>query len=577
MKLAAACAVLLFALGNAASAAELAARLRYPIAMARLDEQTLVTANERSGTVSIFDLEEERVVSELPVGQKLTDLAVIPGRCVLVTDSASGEVITLQPMGRGKLTESSRLKVSGDAVGIVVRRDGNEAYIVSQWSRTIDFCTVAADGRLTLADTLRLPFCGGRMILVPEGKHLIVAEAFGGRVAVIDVAKRSIVSVRDTQGHNLAALVWDEHQDRLLVAHQILASSLPVTLDNIQWGAVLKNVVRMIPREQLLDPAVNLATQTRAIALGQEGDGSADPSAILPQPDGGFLVTLGGAREMVAVESTGLVVQRIQVGRRPVGILPGVGANETIVLNQFDNSLSFIDLSRGELSQAISLGRTNPLTPAERGEQLFYDARLSFEKWMSCHSCHTHGHTNGLSADTLGDNSFGAPKRTLTLLGTRDTDRWAWNGEVKELHEQVRKSIETSMHGDATADEVYDLTAYLHSLAPPPPLQVKAADVADQKLIERGRKVFATQKCNDCHIGPLTYTSHDVYDVGMPDENKQAKFNPPSLRGVGQASRYFHDGRATALEDVLDVFGHQVREPLTDDDRAALLRFLRSL
>ena len=44
-----------------------------------------------------------------------------------------------------------------------------------------------------------------------------------------------------------------------------------------------------------------------------------------------------------------------------------------------------------------------------RGERLFHDARLSHDGWMSCHSCHVDGHTNGLVADTLGDGSYGAP------------------------------------------------------------------------------------------------------------------------------------------------------------------------
>jgi cytochrome c peroxidase len=81
----------------------------------------------------------------------------------------------------------------------------------------------------------------------------------------------------------------------------------------------------------------------------------------------------------------------------------------------------------------------------------------------------------------------------------------------------------------------------------------------------------------DCHIPPLTFTSHDVFDVGLPDENKLAKFNPPSLRGVGQGQSFLHDARATRLEDVFDVYGHQLRGELADADRADLLRFLRGL
>ena len=48
---------------------------------------------------------------------------------------------------------------------------------------------------------------------------------------------------------------------------------------------------------------------------------------------------------------------------------------------------------------------------------------------MSCHSCHTDGHTNGQLNDNLSDfKTFGAPKRVLSLLGKRDTMPLAWNG-----------------------------------------------------------------------------------------------------------------------------------------------------
>src|SRR5690606_29472947 len=134
--------------------------------------------------------------------------------------------------------------------------------------------------------------------------------------------------------------------------------------------------------------------------------------------EGGFVVALAGADELIMVESTGLVRNRQTLGHRPIALLAGASERELLAVNQFDSSLSFVDLA-SQSSAALSLGPAPTLSAAERGERLFYDARLSFEKWMSCHSCHTDGHTNGQLADTLGDDSHGAAKRTLTLLGTR--------------------------------------------------------------------------------------------------------------------------------------------------------------
>jgi cytochrome c peroxidase len=77
-------------------------------------------------------------------------------------------------------------------------------------------------------------------------------------------------------------------------------------------------------------------------------------------------------------------------------------------------------------------------------------------------------------------------------------------------------------------------------------------------------------------VPPLTYTSDTTYDVQIHDEAGHKLFNPPSLRGVSQRDRYFHDARAKSLEEVLEQ-GHFTQKTLTPEERTALLRFLRSL
>ena len=95
---------------------------------------------------------------------------------------------------------------------------------------------------------------------------------------------------------------------------------------------------------------------------------------------------------------------------------------------------------------------------------------------MSCHSCHTDGHTNNLLSDTLGDGSYGAPKRVPSLLGVAETGPWTWTASVARLEDQVQKSIATTMHGTKLPEsQISDLTAYLATLAPPSPRDTGAA------------------------------------------------------------------------------------------------------
>ena len=121
-----------------------------------------------------------------------------------------------------------------------------------------------------------------------------------------------------------------------------------------------------------------------------------------------------------------------------------------------------------------------------RGERLFYSPKLSHDGWMSCQSCHTDGHTNNLTSDTLSDGSYGAAKRVPSLLGVGATAPWTWTGSVARLEDQVRKSIMSTMQGTKpTDDQVADLTAYLKSLTPPSP-EVTGLASADSSAGVRG-------------------------------------------------------------------------------------------
>jgi len=128
-----------------------------------------------------------------------------------------------------------------------------------------------------------------------------------------------------------------------------------------------------------------------------------------------------------------------------------------------------------------------------------------------------------------------------------------------DLNEQVRKSLgddECTLQ-NATAQDVNDITAFLHTLPTPPPLQPATDDPADKE----GAACPAAKSCSRasaarvCHVPPLTYTSPAAYDVGLRDEKGLDKFNPPSLRGVSQGYSFLHDGRAKELEEVFTVHG----------------------
>ena len=166
-----------------------------------------------------------------------------------------------------------------------------------------------------------------------------------------------------------------------------------------------------------------------------------------------------------------------------------------------------------------------------------------------------------------------APPSASPLLGVAATSPWSWTGNAHHLEDQVRKSIKTTLNGEAPTDaDVEALTAFLRSL--PPPLRPSRARPAGDAAIARGRDVFA-RECINCHAPPH-YTSAGRYDVGLTDEVGNRRFNPPSLRGVGQRERLLHDARA----DSSRTSSSAITTPgttLNDRDIDDLIDFLKTL
>lgn len=170
----------------------------------------------------------------------------------------------------------------------------------------------------------------------------------------------------------------------------------------------------------------------------------------------------------------------------------------------------------------------------------------------------------------------------------------------------------------ATDEALYALAVYIYSLQPPPNPNTANPNVP------AGQKIFQREGCAACHTPPL-YTNNkltlaqgftpppehfkslDIMRVSVgTDPNLALKtrkgtgyYKVPSLKGVWYRGRYLHDGSLTTLEEMFNparlqpdfvpsgfmppgqkagaVPGHTFGLKLTENERAALLAFLRSL
>jgi YVTN family beta-propeller protein len=579
---------------EAASANQSASgRLRRPVALALTDNgNRLVVANRDSGTLSVLDTLKLQVVQEIPLGGRISDMVLDrTGRLLLAADEQTGEVVALQhregawrELGRRAvgLSPVSLRSTAGDLVAVAClwsRRlivfEVGELAKAASGAPAIPPLSPAAQRRKGEAAVLDLPFAPRRLLAAGSDK-MIVADSFAGKLAVVDLRRCRIDSIRDFGVHNIRGLALDASGQNLWLTHQVLHAQGRTTGGDIRTGNLLTNNVRRLSLPAVLDPMADALASDRLFFLGDVERGAGDPADVAVLPDGQVAVSLAGVNEVALGRPEQGIWTRLPVGTRPTALAVDPAKHRVYVANTFDDSISVIDWRAAKVLAEVRLGPPAKLRPEERGEQLFFDARLSFDAWFSCHSCHTDGHTSGRLNDNFTDGSFGTPKRVLSLLGVKDTGPWAWNGHIKDLESQVRTSLTSTMQGPSPAvDVVSDLAAFLRTLAPPPPL-ARARGAMDVEAIKRGRQIFSRQKCAQCHTPP-TYTSAKTYDVGLRDEAGGKHFNPPSLRGLSQGGPYFHDNRAATLSEVFGRYRHELGAELSQEDLSDLLQFLGSL
>ncbi len=565
---------------------------RHPVAIAAAGDRLFI-ANRDRGSVSVVSKNTLAVEGEYRVGVRLSDIVTVPhSATLLATDRQANQLLLVSTAQPGRVLQ--RLKTPMTPVNVVVSGDGAWCSVACLWSRRVSLVDIQ-QRQLKPRAVVDLPFAPRLQWLAPDQKTLVVAAAFSGDLAIIDVAKAKIISRRsldnhNVHSHNIRGMGLNHTGDRLLISHQMLHSRVPTLRERVFWGAVVSNVIKSVELKELLtvapDPDTAAADKPPVEVAhwelhptGEPGRAGGDPGAVLETPAGETIVLLSGVNEVGIRRRNELDFQRLEVGAGPVAMSLNADRRRLYVVSRFDDTLHVVDVASRQVTHRIALGQAPPLTEAARGEQLFFDARLSLDGWFSCHSCHIDGHTSDANNDNMGDDSIGAPKRIPTLLGVGDSAPWAWNGKQKSLRQQVHKSIKLTMIGDEKRTikdaDVAAISAFIKTLAPPPSLAA-AREPTDPEAVAAGKKVFAAAGCNKCHAAPA-FTTSQTYDVGLQDENGQSRFNPPGLRGVSQRQRFFHDGRATSLPDLLKAHDHPGTAGLTASQRTALLAYLRSL
>ena len=561
------------------------------------------------------------------------------GTVVYVAEATADRIAEVD-LARGEVRREFALPESPSAV--VLSPDGTQLYIAGATPHGQVHRLDLATGKIV--QSFAVGHTPTALAVMPDGSRLYVGDRFDNRVSVVEL-KTGAVSARIPVEREPVALALTLDGSRLVVANHLPAGradvevvsasiSLVSTANNrvvatirlpngstgvrgvaVSPDGAFAYVTHILGRYQhpttqlergwmntnaLTVIDVRAGTRLATVLLDNVQQGAANPWGVSCSPDGAWLaVTHAGSHEVSVIDRVALhralagplatpteddlsfMIDRQRrvslTGKGPRG-LAVVGAR-AVIANYFSDTLEAVDLAGASLSGApIALGPAPILSEVRRGELAFNDASRCYQQWQSCASCHPDARTDGLNWDLMNDG-LGNPKNTRNMLNVHRRAPVMALGVRDSAEKAVRAGFRFIQFSVVPEEVNQAVDAYLKSLEPvPSPYLV---DGALSESARRGRVVFESVGCADCHSGPL-YTNLKKYDFGFGTGlDKDKAFVTPTLVEVWRTAPYLHDGRAATLRDVLitaDPRGeHSEAKKLPARDLADLLDYVRSL
>jgi cytochrome c peroxidase len=263
--------------------------------------------------------------------------------------------------------------------------------------------------------------------------------------------------------------------------------------------------------------------------------------------------------------------------------LPGKGPHAIVVFGRkayiaeyFSDSISIVDIDTKDVDQVL-LGPQNPMDQVRLGEFYYYDAGGTFQKWLSCNSCHPDARSDALNWD-LANDGYGSPRNAKSHLYSHMTPPTNITGCRPDAFASVRagfRFIEFAIRPEEDADAVDD---FMMSLEPVPSPYLVNGQLS--KSAERGKTIFeTTAQCSTCHSGQY-YTDMQLYDVGT-GRGLGEDLDTPTLSEVWRTAPYLQDGRAATMLEVLTTYNpsdqHGVTSGLIEQKRNDLAEYVLSL
>jgi YVTN family beta-propeller protein len=486
-------------------------------------------------------------------------------------------------------TPLAEFRVGHTAMSPVVSPDGRRLFVCNRFHNDVSVIDLAQGREIARVDAVREPVAAA---ITPAGDALLVANHlaltrtdgyFKGDVSpcltCVDTRTLKTATIALPHGaSSLRGICITPDGRHAFVAHLLSNfESIPFRVD---MGWINVNVVSIVDlREQRV---------TRTLGLDEYDTGAANPWDLSFTSDGKWIcASLSGTHELGVIETATLLSDAARVMSPVMGAwpiytslgyslwqrvaLPGKGPRGLVAAGgkiyaaqYFSDSLAAVEVGRANAQVgSIALGPAPQLTLERRGELLFNDATICYQRWQSCASCHPDARVDALTWDLLNDGT-GTTKNTKSMLLAHRTPPSMSEGVRSTAEEAVRSGISHILFSDRPEEEPAAIDAYLKALRPVPSPHLVNGRLS--AAAERGQKLFHSQRvgCQRCHPAPL-YTDLRSHNVGSRGRFERAtRFDTPTLVEVWRTPPYLHDGRWTTIKELLVEGRHGLRHDPAD-------------
>jgi YVTN family beta-propeller protein len=546
------------------------------------DGSRLYVSNRWDDNVAVVNVARLEVIGLIPVGDDPHDLVTDEtGRYLFVANLGTDDVSVVDT---ADLKEIKRLEAGRSPFGIALSPDHRFLYVSSQLSIPVPFRSPPVL-ELTVIDAKRQVVAGRRQLFSTlVGQNLAVSPDNRFVVEALELPKNLLPETQVYQGWMVThgfAIAETGPQGR--VAYFLLDEANLYYAD--PFGVAFSPDGQRLYISSSGVNAVTVIDMRKAVELLQAQDGK-----------------IGLSDDEISLNARNLglsseyVLARVPTQNNPKGTVVSPDGRWIYVANRLSDSIQIIDAGSNRAAGTMDLGGPKIETVLRRGARLFNYSSISFQKQLSCNTCHPENHLDGLVYDIVAPGD--AIGRNLvdnrTMKGIADTGPYKWAGTNPTLQRQDGpRAAQLFFRSHGFEKEDLEATVrFIESLS----LQKSRYASGDGRLNEfqrRGKAAFeraytkdgryipVANRCITCHPAPY-YTDRMTHDVGtQSNTDDSGEFDTPQIGNAYDTAPFLHDGRCYSLEEIWTVFNpgdtHGATNDMAKDNLNELIEYIKTL